>query len=60
MKKVIIILIIAVSLTSCRSGWSCKKRYVENAVKEKQTTTLKTVKSYESNTKKNYIRVKTR
>jgi hypothetical protein len=32
MKKVILLLVVlfTVSLTSCRSGWSCKKRYVNN------------------------------
>ena len=29
MKKVFLLLALAIVFTSCRSGWSCKKRYVE-------------------------------
>ncbi len=30
MKKLAVLLVLAtILLTSCRSGWSCKKRYVE-------------------------------
>ena len=29
MKKLAVLLVLAVLLSSCRSGWSCKKRYVE-------------------------------
>lgn len=29
MKKLAVLLVVAVLLSSCRSGWSCKKRYVE-------------------------------
>lgn len=29
MKKLAVLLVLAVLLTSCKSGWSCKKRYVE-------------------------------
>ena len=30
MKKVLSLVVLAVLLTSCASGWSCKKRYVSN------------------------------
>ena len=39
MKKLAVLLIVVVLLTSCRSGWSCKKRYVE--VTKKEVTTKK-------------------
>lgn len=29
MKKLAVLLVLAVLLTSCKSGWSCKKRYVD-------------------------------
>lgn len=34
MKKLAVLLVAVVLLTSCRSGWSCKKRYVEVTKKE--------------------------
>ena len=42
MKKLAVLLIVSIlTLTSCRSGWSCKKRYVENAVKENTNNNIK-------------------
>ena len=35
MKKLLVLLVLGVLLTSCRSGWSCKKSYVD---KEKPLT----------------------
>ncbi|QLF85233.1 hypothetical protein elemo153D_phanotate40 [Flavobacterium phage vB_FspP_elemoA_15-3D] len=29
MKKLVLVVVLLVLLTSCRSGWNCKKRYVE-------------------------------
>lgn len=29
MKKLAVLLVLAVLLSSCRSGWKCNKRYVE-------------------------------
>ena len=34
MKKIILILIL-IGFTSCKSGWNCKKRYVDNNKIEK-------------------------
>jgi len=34
MKKVILTLAIGVTLASCSSGWSCKKRYCDTQKKE--------------------------
>jgi hypothetical protein len=29
MKKILLLVILAIGFTSCKSGWSCKKRYVK-------------------------------
>lgn len=29
MKKLVLVVVLLVLLTSCRSGWNCQKRYVE-------------------------------
>ena len=34
MKKVILTIAVGVVLTSCSSGWSCKKRYCDTQKKE--------------------------
>ena len=35
MKKLAILLVLGILFTSCRSGWSCKKRYVNNKIEQK-------------------------
>lgn len=43
MKKLVVLLVVAVLLSSCKSGWSCKKRYVE--VTDKKELNQTAVKS---------------
>ena len=35
--KLLVIVALGVTMTSCSSGWSCKKRYVKSEVPSKNT-----------------------